>query len=94
MRHHQTNPYEDHITTIKKRKLEWCGHMTRANNFSAAIIQGTTLVAKEEEAERGKKNGLIMPLIRETQLVRCSTTLLPHLVIDDNDEHRKPQNLP
>ena len=52
-RHHVTNeevrnrirqangPYEDRLTTVKKRKLRWYGHITRSTGLAEMILQGT-----------------------------------------------------
>ena len=34
-------PYEDLLTTVKKRKLRWYGHVSRSNGLSKTILQGT-----------------------------------------------------
>ena len=34
-------PYEDLLTTVKKRKLKWYGHITRSTGLAKMILQGT-----------------------------------------------------
>ena len=34
-------PYEDLLTTVKKRKLRWYGHITRSTGLAKMILQGT-----------------------------------------------------
>ena len=34
-------PYEDLLTTVKKRKLRWYGHVTRSTGLAKMILQGT-----------------------------------------------------
>ena len=34
-------PYEDLLTTVKKRKLRWYGHVTRSNGLCKKVLQGT-----------------------------------------------------
>ena len=34
-------PYEDLLTTVKKRKLRWYGHKTRSSGLAKMILQGT-----------------------------------------------------
>ena len=34
-------PYEDLLTTVKKRKLRWYGHTTRSTGLAKMILQGT-----------------------------------------------------
>ena len=43
--------YDDLLATVKKRKLEWYGHVTRSKGLSKTILQGTTRGGKE----RGRK---------------------------------------
>ena len=33
-------PYDDILTTVKKRKLKWFGHVSRSSGFAKTIIQG------------------------------------------------------
>ncbi|XP_072048920.1 uncharacterized protein [Amphiura filiformis] len=37
---HMSN-YEDLLSTVKKRKLKWYGHVTRSSGLSKTILQGT-----------------------------------------------------
>ena len=34
-------PYEDLLTTVKRRKLKWYGHVTRSSGLAKTILQGT-----------------------------------------------------
>ena len=34
-------PYEDLLTSVKRRKLKWCGHITRSSGLAKTILQGT-----------------------------------------------------
>ena len=34
--------YDDLLVTVKKRKLEWYGHVTRSKGLAKTILQGTT----------------------------------------------------
>ena len=42
-------PYEDLLTTVKKRKLRWCGHKIRSTGLAKMILQGT--------AQGGRRRG-------------------------------------
>ena len=33
-------PYDDILTTVKKRKLKWFGHVSRSSGFAKTILQG------------------------------------------------------
>ena len=34
-------PYEDILTTVKKRKLRWFGHVIRSSGLCKKVVQGT-----------------------------------------------------
>ena len=34
-------PHDELLTTVKKRKLTWFGHVTRSNGLAKTILQGT-----------------------------------------------------
>ena len=36
-----TEPHEDILTIAKRRKLRWCGHVTRSSGLAKIILQGT-----------------------------------------------------
>ena len=43
-------PYEDLLTSMKRRKLKRYGHVTRSSGLAKTILQGT--VQKERETKR------------------------------------------
>ena len=43
-------PHEDHLTTVKRRKLQWYGHVSRSSGLVKTILQGT--VKEGEEVRR------------------------------------------
>ena len=34
-------PYEDLLTSVKRRKLKWYGHVTRSSGLAKTVLQGT-----------------------------------------------------
>ena len=42
-------PYNDLLTTVKKRKLKWYGHVSRSPGLAKTILQGTV---RDEEVDR------------------------------------------
>ena len=34
-------PYEDLLTSVKRRRLKWCGHVTRSSGLAKTILKGT-----------------------------------------------------
>ena len=47
-------PHEDLLTTVKKRKLRWYGHTTRASGLSKIILQGTVRGGRKRGGQRKK----------------------------------------
>ena len=46
-------PYDDLLTTVKKRKLKWYGHVSRSSGLAKTILQGT--VRRRRRRGRQKK---------------------------------------
>ena len=46
-------PHEDLLTTVKRRKLQWYGHVSRSSGLTKTILQGT--VKGERRRGRQKK---------------------------------------
>ena len=45
-------PYEDLLTSIKKKKLRWYGHVARSGGLAKTIMQGTVQGgSKKRQAE-------------------------------------------
>ena len=47
-------PHEDLLTIVKRRKLQWCGHVSRSSGLAKTILQGTVKGGEEDEADRGR----------------------------------------
>ena len=47
-------PHEDLLTIVKRRKLQWYGHVSRSSGLAKAILQGTV---KGEEDKADKERG-------------------------------------
>ena len=45
-------PYEDLLTTVKRRKLKWYGHVSRSSGLSKTIMQGTVKVGRRRGGQR------------------------------------------
>ena len=45
-------PYEDLLTTVKKRKLKWYGHVSRSSGLSKTILQGTVQGGRRRGRQR------------------------------------------
>lgn len=44
--------YEDLLTTVKKRKLRWYGHVTRSSGLTKTILQGTVPGKRRQGRQR------------------------------------------
>ena len=38
---HAIGPHEDLLTIVKRRKLQWYGHVSRSSGLAKTILQGT-----------------------------------------------------
>ena len=46
-------PHEDLLTTVKRRKLQWYGHVSRSSGLAKTILQGT-VKGEKDKADRGR----------------------------------------
>ena len=52
-----TEPHEDFGITIKRRKLQWYGHVSRSSGLAKTVLQGTVkAVRKGRERKRWEDN--------------------------------------
>ena len=53
-------PYDDILTSVKKRKLKWFGHVSRSSGLAKTILQGTVQEGEEGADKRsvGKTTSL------------------------------------
>ena len=49
-----TGPHEDILTIVKKRKLQWYGHVSRSPGLSKFILQGTVKGGRRRGRQRKK----------------------------------------
>ena len=48
-----TGPHEDLLTTVKRRKLQWYGHVSHSSGLAKTILQGT-VKGEEDKEHRGR----------------------------------------
>jgi len=50
--------YDDILTTVKKRKLKWFGHVSRSSGLAKTILQGTVQGGRKRgrQKKRWEKN--------------------------------------
>ena len=44
--------YEDLLTSVKRHKLKWCGHVTRSSGLAKTILQGTVQGGRRRGRQR------------------------------------------
>ena len=53
---HAIGPYEDLMTTVRKRKLRWYGHIIRSTGLAKMILQDTVGRRKGRQKKRWEDN--------------------------------------
>ena len=46
-------PHEDLLTIVKRRKLQWCGHVSRSSGLAKTILQ-STVKGEEDKVDRSR----------------------------------------
>ena len=44
-------PYEDPLTIVQRRKLQWYGHVSRSSGLTKTILQGTVKGRRRQDSE-------------------------------------------
>ena len=61
-------PHEDLLDIVKRRKLQWYGHVSRPSGLAKTIVQGTVKGGKKtrqtEEEVGGQHQGMDRPGVR------------------------------
>ena len=51
-------PHDDHLTIVKRRKLQWCGDVSRSSGLAKTILRGTVKGGRRKlqlyKADRGR----------------------------------------
>ena len=47
-----TRPHEDLLTIVKRRKLQWYGHVSRSSDLAETILQGTVKDGRRQGKQR------------------------------------------
>ena len=50
-------PHEDLLTIVKRRKLQWYGHVSRSSGLAKTILQGTVEGGKRQGRQRKRWEG-------------------------------------
>ena len=48
-------PHEDHLTIVKRRKLQWYGHVSRSSSLAKTILQGTVKGRRRQGRQRKRR---------------------------------------
>ena len=52
-------PHEELLTIVKRRKLQWYGHVTRSSGLAKTILQGTVKGRRRQGRQRKRWEGNI-----------------------------------
>ena len=47
-----SGPHEDLLTIVKRRKLQWYGHVSRSSGLAKTILQGTVTGGRRQSGQR------------------------------------------
>ena len=50
-------PYEDLVNTVKRRKLQWYGHVSCSSDLAKTILQGTVKGGRRQGRQKKKEVG-------------------------------------
>ena len=48
-------PHEDLLTIVKRRKLQWDGHVSHPSRLAQTILQGTVKAGRKQGRQKKKK---------------------------------------
>ena len=54
-----TGPHEDLLIIVKRRKLQWFGHVSRSSGLAKTILQGTVKGGRRQGGQRKRWEGNI-----------------------------------
>ena len=57
-------PHEDLLTIVKRRKLQWYGHVSRSSGLAKTLVQGTVKVGRRQGRQRKRWEDNIREWIR------------------------------
>ena len=52
-------PHEDHLTTVKRRKLQRYGHVSRSSGLAKTILQGTEKSGRRQGKQKKRREDII-----------------------------------
>ena len=50
-----TGPHEDLLTIVKRRKLQWYGHVSRSSGLAKTILQGIIIITIIQDMVKGRR---------------------------------------
>ena len=51
-------PHKDLLTIVKRRKLQWYGHVSRSSGLAQTILQGTVKVGRRQSRQRKRREDI------------------------------------
>ena len=54
-----TGPHENLLTVVKRRKLQWYGHVSRSSGLAKTILQGTVKGGRRQDRQRKRWEDII-----------------------------------
>ena len=58
-------PHEDLLTTVKRRKLQWYGYVSRSSGLAKTILQGTVKGGRRQGRQRKRWEDNYWPGVRQ-----------------------------
>ena len=55
LRSQATGPHEDLLTIVKRRKLQWYGHVSSSSGLAKTILQGTVKGERKQGRQRKRR---------------------------------------
>ena len=81
-------PNEDLLTIVKRRKLQWCGHVSRSSGLAKTILQGTVKGERRQGRQRKRWEdnirGMFRPGVRQVSEGGGEPVSYTHLTLPTN----------
>ena len=92
-----TGPHEDLLTIIKRRKLQWYGHVSRSSRLAKTILQGTVKGGRRQSRQRKRWENIIRewtgPEFGKSQRAEENRETWRKLVAESSVVHQRPSRL-
>ena len=72
-------PHEDLLPIVKRRKLQWYGHVSRSSGLAQTILQGTVKGGRRQDRQRKRVEPEVTMESRVRKLLRAAEEDINHL---------------